>query len=274
MEQLEGRVAVITGAGSGIGEALARATARAGMKVVAADIEIDEVNRVAASLEDTGADCVAIETDVADRDAVEKLASEAYDRFGAVHLLCNNAGVLVYEPVNAASLDDWEWVLSVNLYGVIHGVQAFVPRMRAQDDKAHIVNTGSISGLAPTPRPAVIPAGPYIASKYAVVGLSEVLRDELASEGIGVSVLCPGGVVTRIGEAARNRPQRLGGPVAVSLPPRSGRSGQVRRDPEDVAELVLDGVRKNHLYIHTDVGMRKFVEERFEQILEGFEYVK
>ena len=160
MEQLEGRVAVITGAGSGIGEALARATARAGMKVVAADIEIDEVNRVAASLEDTGTDCVAIETGVADRDAVEKLASEAYDRFGAVHLLCNNAGVLVYEPVNAASLDDWEWVLSVNLYGVIHGVQAFVPRMRAQDDKAHIVNTGSISGLAPTPRPAVIPAGP------------------------------------------------------------------------------------------------------------------
>ena len=274
MEQLEGRVAVITGAGSGIGEALARATARAGMKVVAADIEIDELNRVAASLEDSGADCVAIETDVADRDAVEKLASEAYDRFGAVHLLCNNAGVLVYEPVNAASLDDWEWVLSVNLYGVIHGVQAFVPRMRAQDDKAHIVNTGSISGLAPTPRPAVIPAGPYIASKYAVVGLSEVLRDELASEGIGVSVLCPGGVVTRIGEAARNRPERLGGPGAVSLAPRSGRSGQVRRDPEDVAELVLDGVRKNHLYIHTDVGMRKFVEERFEQILESFEYVK
>ena len=105
MEQLEGRVAVITGAGSGIGEALARATARAGMKVVAADIEIDELNRVAASLEDTGTDCVAIETDVADRDAVEKLASEAYDRFGAVHLLCNNAGVLVYEPVNAASLE-------------------------------------------------------------------------------------------------------------------------------------------------------------------------
>ena len=115
--------------------------------------------------------------------------------------------------------------------------------------------------------------GEALAHATARAGM-KVLRDELASEGIGVSVLCPGGVVTRIGEAARNRPQRLGGPVAVSLPPRSGRSGQVRRDPEDVAELVLDGVRKNHLYIHTDVGMRKFVEERFEQIIEGFEYVK
>ncbi len=273
MEQLEGRVAVITGAGSGIGEALARATAQAGMKVVAADIETDALHRVAASIEDSGADCVAIETDVADRDAVERLAGEAYDRFGAVHLLCNNAGVLVYEPAHSASLDDWEWVLSVNLYGVVHGVRAFVPRMRAQDDEAHIVNTGSISGLAPTPHPSAIAIGPYIASKYAVVGLSEVLREELASEAIGVSVLCPGGVVTRIGEAARNRPERLGGPVAVSPPARSGRTGLLRRDPEDVAGLVLDGVRKNHLYIHTDVGTREFVEERFAQILEGYDHV-
>ena len=165
MEQLEARVAVITGAGSGIGEALARATARAGMKVVAADVEIDEAERVAASLEDTGAECLAVETDVADRESVESLASEAYERFGAVHLLCSNAGVLVYEPASGASWKDWEWVLSVNLYGVIHGVQAFVLRMRAQDDEAHIVNTGSISGLAPYPRPSDTPAGVYIASK-------------------------------------------------------------------------------------------------------------
>lgn len=286
MEQLEGRVAVITGAGSGIGEALARSAAQAGMRVIASDIEASQVDRVAASIEETGGECIPVHTDVADMESVESLAAEAYDRFGAVHLLCNNAGVLIYESVDRASRDDWDWLLSVNLYGVIHGIQAFVPRMRSQDDEAHIVNTGSMSGLVPYPDPADINVGPYIASKYAVVGLSEVLRGELAPEGIGVSVLCPSGVVTRIGEATRNRPERFGGPSPGGRPPsvqatddrgtrvRTRRANLLSREPVEVAALVLDGIRANRLYIHTDGGVRTLIEERFQQILEAFDHVQ
>lgn len=275
MEQLEGRVAVITGAGSGIGEGLARACAAEGMQVVVADIELEQAQRVASAIDPTGTNSLPVRVDVAERDAVEALAALAYETFGAVHLLCNNAGVLVYAATFEASAEDWEWVLSVNLRGVVHGVQAFVPRMRAQADEAHIVNTGSISGLVVSPDPAVMHAGPYITSKYAVVGLSETLREELKPFAIGVSVLCPGGVSTRIRDAARNRPAELGGPEAAPQPPaNAGSAGGTRlprRDPLDVAQLVLRGVRENRLYILTEPGLRPLVEERFQRLLTDFD---
>ena len=275
MEQLEGRVAVITGAGSGIGEGLARACAAEGMQVVVADIELEQAQRVAAAIDPTGTNSLPVRVGVAERDAVETLAALAFETFGAVHLLCNNAGVLVYAATFEASAEDWEWVLSVNLRGVVHGVQAFVPRMRAQAGEAHIVNTGSISGLVVSPDPAVMNAGPYITSKYAVVGLSETLREELKPFAIGVSVLCPGGVTTRIRDAARNRPAELGGPAAAPSPPaNAGSAGGTRlprRDPLVVAQLVLRGVRENRLYVLTEPGLRPLVEERFQRLLAGFD---
>lgn len=241
------------------------------MNVVLADVEDDALRAATQSVTERGGNAIGVHTDVSQPDALVELASRALDAFGAVHLLCNNAGVLVYQPVASASLEDWQWVLSVNLYGVVHGLRAFVPRLRAQGGEAHIVNTGSISGLAPFPQlPTTV--GPYIASKYAVVGLTEMLRTELEPDGIGVSVLCPGGVDTRIGEAGRNRPGQYGGPSTAGRPAAAGDGARLwRRDPADVARLVLDGVRANRLYIHTDPAVRKVVEQRFERLLADFD---
>ncbi|MCZ6785120.1 MAG: SDR family NAD(P)-dependent oxidoreductase, partial [Proteobacteria bacterium] len=178
MEKLTGKVAVVTGGGSGIGEALARAFAGEGMHVVVADIEGEAAERVAREVRGTGARALAVRTDVADAESVRALADAVYAEFGAAHVLCNNAGVLLMGSAVGASVGDWQWVLSVNLMGVVHGVDAFLPRMRAQQGEAHIVNTSSVAALGG--------GGPYGASKAAVLAFSEALHRELADEGIGV----------------------------------------------------------------------------------------
>ncbi len=201
MELSNGSVAVVTGAASGIGAALARAFAAAGCSVVLADVDAVALDAVAATMEE---EVLTVVTDVSVAADLEHLAETAFNRFGAVHVLCNNAGVSTFNPVVAQSLDDWRWVLGVNLWGVIHGVQAFLPRMTAKGQPAHIVNTSSLAGLA-----SGLPSlGPYNVSKVGVVALSETLRMELAMAGspVGVSVLCPGSTPTRILESERNRP--------------------------------------------------------------------
>ena len=261
MEQLTDRVAVITGAGSGIGEGLARRCASAGMKVVVADLERDQGERVAQLIAADGGEALAVPVDVSDRAAMESLARQAVERFGAVHLLCNNAGVMTVAPILETPDEDWQWTLAVNLYGVIHGIRAFVPLMLSQGEEGHIVNTASMASV----RMSGGSIGAYIASKFAVLGLTEQLERELAGTNVGVSVLLPGAVATRIFQAERNRPDALGGPGTLGQTP-----DRELMAPSRVAELVLDAVRANRFYIFTHPEGRAAVEERVARMLADY----
>lgn len=236
MKDLHGKVAVITGGGSGIGRGMARAFAAEGMEIVVADIEFDAAQTVAKEL-----DGVAKHVDVSSYESVQQLADEVFDSFGEVHLLCNNAGIGTVGGLLATTLDDWRWTISVNVFGPIHGVTAFVPRMKDQPADAHIVNTASIAGLAPISQLAA-----YSTSKSAVVALSEVMREELAVYDIGVTVVCPGTVRTRILEADRNRPAEFGQPE-----PREQRETSMAEaiDPDDLGKAVVSAVQRNDLYL-------------------------
>ena len=213
MKELKGKVAVITGAASGIGRALADRCVQEGMKAVLADVEVDALAKAEAGLKASGATVLAVPTDVSQARSVAALAQKTLEAFGAVHLLCNNAGVGSEAAIWESTLEEWEWVMGVNLWGVIHGVRAFVPIMLAQDTECHIVNTASMAGLISGPG-----LGAYKVTKHAVVSLSETLHHELAERAakVRVSVLCPGFVNTRIMESARNRP-----PLPPPAAPRS-----------------------------------------------------
>jgi len=202
MQDFQGRVAVVTGGASGIGRALADRFAAEGMKVVIGDVEKDALDAAVQELEAGGAEVIGLPTDVTDAAQVQALADAAVERFGAIHIACNNAGVGGGGITWDMPLETWEWVLGVNLWGVIHGVKSFVPVLM-QQESAHLVNTGSVAGLVAAPF-----MGPYNASKHAVVAISETLHHELAMSApqVKVSVLCPGWVNTRIHESARNRP--------------------------------------------------------------------
>jgi NAD(P)-dependent dehydrogenase (short-subunit alcohol dehydrogenase family) len=271
MQVLEGKVAVVTGGGSGIGAALARAFAAAGMDVGVADIEAEGAERVAADVRAAGRRAFAARTDVSRYEAVEALAERTYRELGACHVLCNNAGVLVAGSLENRSLADWEWVLGVNVWGVVHGLTAFLPRMLAQPGEKHIVNTGSTAGLVPAPG-----FGVYAAAKYAVVGLSEHLRLDLARHGIGVSVLCPGGVRTQILRSERNRPSALGTSQLTREDMLQMASGEERppdemQPPEVIAAAVLEGIRANDAYILTHPHYRSAVEARCAALLRAFD---
>ena len=215
MKEFKGKVAVVTGAASGIGRALADRSVQEGMKVVLADVEVEALAKTEAGLKSSGATVLAVPTDVSQARDVAALAQKTLEVFGAVHLLCNNAGVGTEAAIWESTLEEWEWVMGVNLWGVIHGVRAFVPHMLAQDTECHIVNTASMAGLISGPG-----LGAYKVTKHAVVSLSETLYHELAERGarVGVSVLCPGIVNTRIMESARNRPGR---PLTTKAPDRA-----------------------------------------------------
>jgi NAD(P)-dependent dehydrogenase (short-subunit alcohol dehydrogenase family) len=251
MKTLPGRVAVVTGAASGIGLALAERFAAEGMKVVMADIEGPALAAAADGLRKTGAAVLATRVDVASPEDVERLARETYAAFGAAHVLCNNAGVAVLGAVHEHTLADWQWVINVNLWGVIHGVRAFLPRMLGGGDEGHIVNTASMAGLTTAPFMSV-----YDVTKHGVVALSESLYKELqvTDAPIGVSVVCPGLINTNIMRSARNRPEALAeagksGPAAQAF-------GQALADrltggypPSEVAEQVVRGIREGRFYI-------------------------
>jgi NAD(P)-dependent dehydrogenase (short-subunit alcohol dehydrogenase family) len=266
MELTQGSVAVITGAASGIGTALARAFAARGCAVVLADVERHALEAAAATVE---GETLTVVTDVSDAAAVERLADAAFDRFGAVDVVCNNAGVSTFNPLVAQTLDDWRWVLGVNLWGVVHGVQAFLPRLLAQG-RGHIVNTSSLAGLAS----GLPDLGPYNVSKVGVVALSETLRLELLMSGapVGVSVLCPGTTPTQILESERNRPSALGQEArveegeAMRQAVRAGFGGPGSRSADEVAADVLAAVRAGDFWIITSGEMQDLVANRFHEI--------
>lgn len=267
MEELSGKVAVVTGAASGIGRALAERWAAEGMRVVMADIEKEPLTEASEALRDKGAEVLAVPTDVSDGAQVDALAEAAVDAYGAVHLLCNNAGVGAGGPVAELGADDWEWVLGVNLWGVIHGLRAFLPGMLASGEEGHVVNTASVAGLLGGPWMAA-----YSASKYAVVGISECLHQELAPTRVGVSVLCPAWVNTNIASSYRNRPARLGGGGEQEGGPLTRVLAQLLASglaPEVVADHVAEAVRRRRFWVLTHPDVLPAIEARAAGIVAG-----
>jgi NAD(P)-dependent dehydrogenase (short-subunit alcohol dehydrogenase family) len=260
VKDLDGKVAVVTGGGSGIGRGTALALAEAGMHVVVADLDEAAAIAVAGEL---GGRAIAVAADVADRQSVEALAERSFAEFGAVHVLHNNAGVGVFARLDETTDADWRWLLAVNLEGVVNGVQAFLPRMKAQEGEKHIVNTASMAGMIAGPI-----LGAYNATKFAVVAISETLRYELGDSGFGISVLCPGGVRTNIGRNSMR--QRPGGSGESRV--RDIDTGSMRMiAPEEVGRMVRRAIEENELYIFTHPEMKPVVRARFDRILAAFD---
>jgi NAD(P)-dependent dehydrogenase (short-subunit alcohol dehydrogenase family) len=273
MKDFQAKVAVVTGAASGIGRALAGKSAQEGMKVVLADVEESALKQAEAELKASGTQVLAVRTDVSQAGEVESLAKLAFTTYGAVHLLFNNAGISAGTTVWESSLADWQWVLGVNLWGVIYGIHSFVPRMLAQDSEGHIVNTASAAGLV-----SGAGGGIYKVSKHGVVTLSETLALELAARGarLKASVLCPEWVNTRILDAERNRPSALqNAPQEQAMSPEMAALGEVMRQfvqaalpPSQVAEMVFDAIRQEKFYILTHPTTKQGVQLRLEDIVQ------
>ena len=267
MQDLNGKTAVITGGASGIGLATARLLAGEGMHLVLADIEQKALDAAVDEIASSDAEVIGVRTDVGELDQVQNLADQSFERFGAVHLVFNNAGIAVFGPIQDMTHADWEWVIKVDLWGVIHGVEVFVPRMIAQDQGGHVINTASFAGLV-----ANQGLGAYCVAKYGVVALSECLARDVKAHGIGVSVLCPMIVETNINDSARNRPDELGGPErALDLTEEDMEKMQGRViGVEGVAAKVVDAAKTGELYIHTHEEAREFIKRRFERIDRAF----
>lgn len=268
MHDFNDKVAVITGGASGIGLATARALARLGTRLVLADIEPEALDASVSALAADGASVSGVITDVSDRDAVMRLAEAAWDSCGRVDIVMNNAGVAVFGAAQDMTHADWEWTVNVNLWGPIHGVEAFVPRMIEQGDGGHVSFTASFAGLVANRELAC-----YNVTKAAVVALAESLRKDVREHGIGVSVLCPMRVTSNIDFSARNRPDALGGPTANRTYTQEELDGLDGRmlDVEPVAELVVDAMRENRLYIHTHREAETYFGRRADRIREAFE---
>jgi NAD(P)-dependent dehydrogenase (short-subunit alcohol dehydrogenase family) len=270
MRELKGKVAVVTGAASGIGRAMAERFAREGMRLVLADVEEKPLADARAAVAGLGAEAIAVTTDVSNRWQVDALSRRTFEAFGAAHVLCNNAGVAAGGLTWEVPQSDWDWVFGVNLWGVVYGLRAFVPRMIAQGE-GHVVNTASIAGIITTPFSA-----PYCAAKHAVVAMSECLHHDLsiaAGGKVKVSVVCPAWVKTNIADCRRNRPR--------STPRRTGATpqdamvdGMLRSaiaggiEPSDVAEQVLDAIVNERFWVLTHPKTKKAVERHMRDIVD------
>jgi NAD(P)-dependent dehydrogenase (short-subunit alcohol dehydrogenase family) len=268
MQELSGKTAFVTGGASGIGLALGRAFAVSGMKVMLADIEADALAAAVDGLRGIGPEIRGVACDVADSASLKAAAKATFAAFGNVHVVCNNAGVAGGGGIDDISIDNWRWVIDINLMGVVHGIAAFLPHIRAHGEGGHIVNTASMAGMQ-----SGLGFSPYAASKFAVVAMSEGLALQLKPEGIGVSVLCPGYVRTRIGESGRNRPARYG---PAQTPDPASPAGlliahiaerlQSGLEPSQVAASVLAAIAADQLYVFTHPEMRDEVDARFAVI--------
>jgi NAD(P)-dependent dehydrogenase (short-subunit alcohol dehydrogenase family) len=272
MRDLSGKVAVVTGAASGIGLALSRRFGADGMRVMMADVEEPALAAAARGLADEGIEAATAVTDVSDADAVDALARATLERFGAVHVVCNNAGVAGGGLSWQVPVPVWDWIVGVNLFGVVHGIRSFVPHLIAQGE-GHVVNTASVAGLLGSPGLSA-----YCATKHAVVGLSESLAHDLAATGspVGVSVLCPGFVRTRIAEADRNWPARYGPPPVMDDQPgademRQAIAGAIESgiDPAVVADAVRDAVVAGRFWILTHPEFNDAVAGRYREAVGG-----
>jgi NAD(P)-dependent dehydrogenase (short-subunit alcohol dehydrogenase family) len=242
MDTLAGRTAVVTGGGSGIGRAIALELASAGMNVVIADIEEDAAGAVASEVQALGAGALAVHTDVSDFASVQAAADASYAEFGAVHVLCNNAGVLIFGDMQDLKIEDWNWLFGVNVFGVLNGIYAFLPRMLATGEPGHIVNTASIAALSGD--------GIYGTSKSAILNITETLRADLEGTPIGVSALCPGMLNTKIVAAQRNRPASMG-PKAYE--PFGADPVSFGVDPAHCGRRVREAIRSNELYVFAGI---------------------
>jgi NAD(P)-dependent dehydrogenase (short-subunit alcohol dehydrogenase family) len=275
MREFGGRTAFITGAANGIGLALARTFLDRGMNVMMADVEDAALAAAAHGLSNYGDRVAYVRCDVAIAEEIEAAAARTIATFGKVHVLCNNAGVSRAGLVEEIAVSDWDWVIGVNLYGLIHGLRAFLPHMKQHGEAGHIINTSSMSGLTPKAL-----AGPYGATKFAIVGLSHVLAEELAGTSIGVSVLCPGWTRTNMPDNGRNRPARFGSPYDYRADPLlaernrqyvEGSRGGL--DPLELAALVVCAIEEDEFYIMTQPGRRGDVQARYDEIMHAFDAV-
>jgi len=268
VDDYTGRTAVITGGASGIGLAAAHALHRQGARLVLADMDGESLEQAVHLLAESGAQVIGVPTDVADAAQVEALARAACDRFGDVHVLLNNAGVSAYGRIDELTHADWEWALRVNLWGVINGIEAFLPRLRAHGAPAHIVNTASFAGFSPNEK-----LGAYCASKYAVVGLTECLHREMRGTNVAVSILAPMLVRTNVWKtSARNRPVELGGAAAHRRRTEEEQAALQSEyiSADEAAQILLRGMAERQLFIFTHSSSAPLLKRRFERILTAF----
>jgi NAD(P)-dependent dehydrogenase (short-subunit alcohol dehydrogenase family) len=263
LPDLSGKIAVVTGGASGIGKGIATRLVAEGAQVVIADIQADALAATAAEL-----GVVGLPVDVSSAASVDSLAAEVVDRFGTVHVICNNAGIGPLAPIKDLTLDDWQWMIGVNLWGVIHGVTTFLPILSANRDGGHIVNTASMAGLVANAR-----LGAYATAKFGVVALTEVLAEELAADGsrVGVSVLCPGTVHTNIGTSSRNRPADLGDAGFKDVDIELEDNPRYRWIyPDEAGAVVVRAIKRGDLYALTHPDWYPLVALRHETIAEAF----
>jgi NAD(P)-dependent dehydrogenase (short-subunit alcohol dehydrogenase family) len=265
MKNFTNKVAFVTGASTGIGYALAEALGRAGMRVMIAGINEQNLDAALAKLRSAGVTAERVQCDVASRASVQNAALATIAKFGKVHVVCNNAGVGMSGEIGTILESDWEWVIRVNLMGVVHGTEIFVPLLAQHGEGGHIVNTSSIAGVFPSPG-----MEPYAATKSAVVAMTEGWYAQLAPRGIGVSVLCPGFVRTKIGSGHRNRPggPRPGGEERSAM---LGQLIEAGMDPKMLAARVLEAIRDDEVYIFTHPELKAMIEGRFNAILAAFD---
>ena len=270
MKDLAGKVVFVTGGGSGLGLAMARAFAGEGAKIVLADVDAQALAAAEQDFVGRNVPVLTIELDVTDRVAFEAAAAKAAEHFGAIHVLCNNAGVFRGGPLDNVTYADWDWVMGVNVGGVVNGLQAVLPYIKAAGE-GHVVNTASMAGVA-----GIGGMGVYNASKFAVVGMSEALRGDVAEHDIGVSVLCPGMVRTRILESERNRPSEFEPGSAEAEAAARAQSDAMNLamatgiDAEEVGQIVVDGVRAERFWLFTHPEMKELVAARNEEQLASF----
>lgn len=269
MQQLQGRTAVITGAASGIGLGLAEAFTREGMNLVLCDIRAEPLDAAVEHVRRLGARAIGVVTDVSDRTSVERAADEAEATFGPIHVVANNAGVALHGvPIESLSPGEWDWIVGVNLFGVIHGIGVFVPRLRRHGEEGHVINTASIAGFQVRPG---WNTGAYSMTKYGVIALSEALEQDLAGSGIGVSVLCPAAVNTNLHASAASRPDRLGGPYerpANHFLQDLVKDGLSRLE---VGEQVVHAIKTGEFFIFTHPEARAWIEQRHRRVMAGFD---
>jgi NAD(P)-dependent dehydrogenase (short-subunit alcohol dehydrogenase family) len=273
MRELTGKAAFVTGGASGIGLALGHALAAAGMKVMLADVDAPSLASAVQSLKDIGPDVRSVACDVSDPRSVDHAANIAFEAFGKVHLLCNNAGVISAGGIENISLEEWRWLIDVNVMGVLHGIRAFLPHIRSHGEGGHILNTASMAGMRNG-----LGLSPYSATKFAVVSISEGLAAELKPLGIGVSVLCPGFVRTRIMESQRNRHTSHGSQSISNA--ESSQNATIAKliglvnagtEPADIATRAVAAIQNDELYVFTHPERRPDLQARFSAILAAFD---